>query len=102
LGTMARSLQESDRKRTDRIVCELVRQLAGRGNTNTKMLLIALGNAAWPKATPTLAHYLCSSSSELRSIAAASLRWIETDRARTLLARSVTSDPDAMVRREAA
>jgi HEAT repeat protein len=103
LGTMARNLAESESARAARIVDEIIRKLrATSGKEETRLRLMALGNAGSARALPMLDRFAADPSPMLRASAIAALRWIDIPQVDARLTRALQSDPDTTVRGEAA
>ena len=103
LGTMARNLVESDPARARAIVNESLGRLrASHSEEQTRLRLMALGNAGSVLALPAIAGYLAHPSPILRATAATALRWIDDPSVDLRLLRCLASDRDPKVRQEAA
>jgi hypothetical protein len=103
LGAMAHNLAETSPERATRIVDSLIKQIdASSSADTTRLLLLALGNAGSPHAYSTIARFTNDSSPDLRAAAASALRWVDSDQADAQLIKVLSSDPESVVRLEAA
>jgi hypothetical protein len=103
LGAVARNLAEKSPERAARIVDDAIRQIeASSSEEEAGQLLLALGNAGSARALPVITRFIAIPSSTLRAAAAFALRWIASSQADELLTQTLSSDPDAKVRLEAA
>jgi len=103
LGTAARNLRDSSPERSARIVGRIIKKLKSAASENEKVqLLSALGNTGAARALPVINRFARESSPRLRAAALSALRLVNDHQADVLLARALTSDPDAAVRLDAA
>lgn len=102
LGTMSRSLKETDPVRAERIAEDLI---ATRRPSMTEramdVLLKAMGNSGSDKAIPLMREFIEHGSARLRASAAAGLRFVDSGEADPILAGILASDEDALVRTSA-
>jgi len=103
LGAMAQTLAPTAPDRAKNLVERFLKELASASSEQAiRQWLLVLGNAGADQALPAIARFTDHPSPSLRAAAASSLRWIEDPRADELLAKALTSDPEATVRSEAA
>jgi hypothetical protein len=106
-GTAARNLGDSSPERSARITGRITKKLESaeseNESENEKMqLLSALGNTGAARTLPVIKKFARESSPGLRAAALSALRLVNDNQADVLLARALTSDPDAAVRLDAA
>jgi hypothetical protein len=102
LGTMSRSLKETDPVRAERIAEDLVALLTpSQTETSADIVLKALGNSGSTRALPVMRKYVSSGSARLRASAAAGLRFDDSVEADRILTSVLTSDEDALARTSA-
>ncbi len=103
LGAVAQTLATTAPERAKSLVERFLKELASASSEPAiRQWLLVLGNAGAEQSLPAIARFMDHSSPALRAAAASSLRWIEDPRADELLAKALTSDPEATVRSEAA
>ena len=103
LGSLAGSLTVTSPDRAGKIIKEFIQQLeSSPPEREIQQLLHVLGNTGSPLALSTIEKYLPHPAAYIRAAAMFALRWIESSEADLLLAKGVSSDPDRMVRSEAA
>ena len=103
LGTAARNLSDSSPERFARITRRIIQRIESVPSENEKVqLLSALGNTGAARAIPVINKFARESSPGLRAAALSALRLVNDYQADVLLARALTSDPDAAVRLDAA
>lgn len=103
LGAMAQTLATTAPDRAKSLVERFLKELASASSDQAiRQWLLVLGNAGADQALPAIARFTDHPSPALRAAAVSSLRWIEEGRADELLAKALTSDPEATVRSEAA
>src|SRR5262249_10188537 len=103
LGVMARNLSDTAPERTARIVRDALRQLEGATQADERrQMLLVLGNIGDAGTLDAIRKHARDVAPEVRSAAAAALRWLEVDGADELLAGLLAADADAVVRGEAA
>jgi hypothetical protein len=103
LGAMAQTLATTAPERAKSLVERFLKELVSASSEQAiRQWLLVLGNAGADQSLPAIARFTDHPSPTLRAAAVSSLRWIEAGRADELLAKALTSDPEATVRAEAA
>lgn len=102
LGTMSRSLKETDPARAERVAAGLVAlRTASMTEKAADILLKALGNSGSARVLPVMRDRISSGSARLRASAAAGLRFVSSAEVDPILISVLTSDEDALVRTNA-
>ena len=102
LGVMAYNLAKYDSIRSHKIVDWIIAQIQpSTHEQNLNLYLMALGNSGSVRALQILSKYLQHESLTIRSTVAASLRWIENERADDLLVKILEKDAESSVRNSA-
>ncbi|MFO0968600.1 MAG: HEAT repeat domain-containing protein [Gemmataceae bacterium] len=103
LGTMAHQLGMVEPDRANAIVRDMAVALAAAPSSEARRhYLLVLGNAGSEATFDLVAKYLAAAEPEVRSAAAAALRFLESARAEELLCKVLREDADADVRGDAA
>jgi len=103
LGAMAQTLATTAPERAKNLIERFLKELATASSEQAiRQWLLVLGNAGADQSLPAIARFTDHPAPGVRAAAASSLRWIEDPRADELLAGALTSDPEAIVRSEAA
>jgi len=102
LGTLAHNLGRTSSERATNIVNWLIGRVeTSSSEEQTRLLLLALGNAGTVSSLRVLTRFTTNSSPALRGAAVAALRFIRSPRADHLLVRVLASDTDPQVRGQA-
>jgi HEAT repeat protein len=102
LGIMSRRIAESEPDEAKALVGRLATDLASATNTDERVRVLgALGNSGSPDSFQSISRSLASDDPAVRGASASALRFVPGAAADTLLAKTITSDPDPGVRRAA-
>jgi hypothetical protein len=103
LGSIAGNLTVTSPDRRAKIIREFIQKLGPYPlEQEIQQTLHALGNTGSTLALSTIEKYLSHSTPHVRAAAMFALRWIESSEVDPLLAKGVSSDPEKLVRLEAA
>ena len=103
LGSIAGNLTVTSPDRRGKIIREFIQKLEPSSpEKEIQQILHALGNAGSPLSLSTIEKYLSHPTAHVRAAAMFALRWIESSEVDPLLAKGVSSDPEKLVRLEAA
>ena len=103
LGSIAGNLTVTSSDRGGNIIREFIQKLEPYSpEKEIQQILHALGNAGSPLSLSTIEKYLSHPTPNVRAAAMFALRWIESKEVDPLLAKGVSSDPEKLVRLEAA
>jgi HEAT repeat protein len=102
LGIMSRRISESEPGEAKALVGRFTTDLASAPNSQERMRALgALGNSGSPDALQEISKSLTSNDPAVRGASASALRFVPGAEADALVAKTITSDPDAGVRRAA-
>ena len=103
LGSIAGSLAVTSPDRREKIIGEFIKKLGPSSpEKEIQQTLHALGNAGSPLSLSTIEKYSSHPTAHIRAAAMFALRWIESREVDSLLAKGISSDPEKLVRSEAA
>jgi hypothetical protein len=103
LGSVARNLTVKSPDRAEKLISEFIQNLEpSSSEREIQQILHVLGNTGSILALSPIEKYITHSTPYIRAVAMYALRWIESKDVDPLLAKGISSDPEKLVRLEAA